>query len=231
MDSEVDSSVTNELQSLSISNDTVYLSNSGGFVKLPSTDGSETKVTSGYGIILSGTGTTASPYKISTPLPVVLVHYIGESFQGGIIFWLDNTKEHGLIVDTAIQKTVTQWYNGTYRFTGTTGDGLYAGSMNTAMIIATQMADNQTGNFAAKICANYSVTMSGVTYGDWYLPSKYELNLLYQQKNVVGGFASGYYWSSTEYNNSDVWIMHLYTGHQNQGGKNYAGYMCAIRAF
>jgi len=89
-----------------------------------------------------------------------------------------------------------QWYNGTYRYTSTTGDGLYAGSMNTSMIVATQMADNQTGNFAAKVCADYSVTVDGVTYGDWYLPSKYELNLLYVQKTAVGGFESAYYWSS-----------------------------------
>ena len=98
LDSEVDSSVTNELQSLSISNDTVYLSNNGGFVKLPPADGSETKLTSGYGIILSGAGTTASPYNISTPFPVVIIPpAIGDSYQGGIIFWLDNTGEHGLI--------------------------------------------------------------------------------------------------------------------------------------
>lgn len=38
LDFEVDSSVTNELQQLSISNDTIYLSN-GGFVKLPSNNG------------------------------------------------------------------------------------------------------------------------------------------------------------------------------------------------
>ena len=35
LDSEVDGSITNELQTLSISHDTIYLSNNGGFVKLP----------------------------------------------------------------------------------------------------------------------------------------------------------------------------------------------------
>jgi len=37
LDAEVDGSVTNEIQALSISNDTIYLSN-GGFVKLPAAD-------------------------------------------------------------------------------------------------------------------------------------------------------------------------------------------------
>ena len=54
--------------------------------------------------------------------------------------------------------------------------------MNTAIAIATQMADDESGNFAAKVCADYSVTVGGVTYGDWYLPSQYELNLLFLQR-------------------------------------------------
>ena len=50
------------------------------------------------------------------------------------------------------------------------------------------MSDNQNGNFAAKVCADYSIAAGGVTYGDLYLPSKYELNLLFLQHSVVGGF-------------------------------------------
>jgi hypothetical protein len=156
---------------------------------------------------------------------------IGQSYQGGIIFWLDDTGQHGLIAATADQSTSIQWYNGTNRYTCTTGDGLYAGAMNTAMIIATQMADNQTGNFAAKVCADYSVTVSGVTYGDWYLPSKYELNLLYAQKTAVGGFASASYWSSTEDGNDYAWGQYFDGGYQYGSGKNFKYYVRAIRAF
>ena len=123
---------------------------------------------------------------------------IGKSYGGGIIFWLDASGQHGLIADTADQSPGIQWYNGTYFNTGATGDGLYAGKMNTAIIIATQMADNESGNFAAKVCADYEVTVDDVTYGDWYLPSIYELNLLLNQKDAVGGFESALYWSSNE---------------------------------
>jgi len=189
-------------------------------------DGSETKVTAGTNVTVTGAGTTASPYVVNTTDTLA----IGDSYQGGIIFWLDTTGQHGLIAATADQNT-GKWYNGTYRYTGTNGDGLYAGKMNTAMIIATQMADNQTGNFAAKVCADYSVTVGGVTYGDWYLPSKYELNLLYLQKTVVGGFANYFYWSSSEYDNGNAWIKYFTNGYQTNYGKNYTLYVRAVRAF
>jgi len=156
---------------------------------------------------------------------------IGDSYQGGIIFWLDATGQHGLIAATADQNTGIQWYNGTDRNTGTAGDGLYAGAMNTAMIVATQMADNQSGSFAAKVCADYSVTVGGVTYGDWYLPSNYELNLLYLQRIAVGGFASAAYWSSTESNATLAFSFHFSLGYAFYNSKNATVSVRAVRAF
>jgi hypothetical protein len=103
--------------------------------------------------------------------------------------------------------------------------------MNTAMIVATQMADNQSGSFAAKVCADYSVTVGGVTYGDWYLPSKYELNLLYLQKNAVGGFAGADYWSSTEGNGGNAWRQYFGDGFQNVNNKVNSNRVRAVRAF
>ena len=159
-------------------------------------NGSETIVTAGTNITVTGTGTTASPYVVNATGATAL--FIGQSYQGGIIFWLDATGQHGLIAATADHSAAIQWWNGTNRSTGSTGDGLYAGEMNTAMIVAAQMTDNQAGNFAAKVCANYSVIDGGVLYGDWYLPSEYELNLLFLQKDMVGGFVGDWYWSSKE---------------------------------
>lgn len=193
-------------------------------------DGSETKVTAGTNVTVTGTGTTASPYVVNATSGGSTLA-IGDSYQGGIIFWLDATGQHGLIAATADQNTGIQWFNGTYRYTGTAGNGLYAGAMNTAMIVATQMADNQSGSFAAKVCADYSVTVGRVTYGDWYLPSKYELNLLYLQKIAVGGFASAYYWSSTESNNDNAWIQYFDNGFQSASNKSFTYRVRAVRAF
>ncbi|MEI8049387.1 MAG: DUF1566 domain-containing protein, partial [Bacteroidota bacterium] len=186
-------------------------------------------------VISIAAATTSSAGSMSaadkTKLDGIPILSIGQSYQGGIIFWLDATGQHGLIAATTDQSTGIQWYNGTYRYTGTTSDGLYAGEMNTTLIIATQMADNQTGNFAAKVCADYSVTVSGVTYGDWYLPSKYELNLLYAQKTAVGGFTDVSYWSSTESSNGLAWGHDFDSGGPGTINKNVTDKVRAIRAF
>jgi hypothetical protein len=163
-------------------------------------------------------------------------HAIGDSYGGGIVFYVHDGGRHGLIAATADYNSggTILWHNGTGKITGTSGDGLYAGAMNTAMIVAQQMADNQTGNFAAKVCADYSVTIDGVTYGDWYLPSKWELWFLHQQRNVVGGFITGNdfsYWSSTEY---DAWTGYgqdFISGNPNPYGKGQGMRVRAIRAF
>jgi hypothetical protein len=162
------------------------------------------------------------------------VHTIGESYGGGIVFYVYDNGQHGLIAATADQGNDITWYNGADRVTGTTGDGVNAGAMNTAMIVATQMGDNQNGNFAAKVCADYSVTVGGVNYGDWYLPSLNELNLLYFQQSVVGGFMQGYledYWSSNEINSHQAWARNFSDGTIWQTGKNSHNNVRAIRAF
>ena len=184
-------------------------------------------VTPGY---YYNSGSTGSPVWARLANTTALA--IGDSYQGGKIFWLDATGQHGLIAATADQNTGIQWDNDLEaRFIGASGDGLYAGEMNTAMIISTQMASNQFEEFAAKVCADYSVTDDGVTYGDWYLPSKYELDLLYQQKTTVGGFDNSLYWSSTEKPPSSSWDQDFTTGTQSYSSQNELYRVRAVRAF
>ena len=119
---------------------------------------------------------------------------------------------------------MVQW---SYTTTGATLDAVYAGMSNTNKIIANQGA----GSYAAQLCADYSVTVNNEYYDDWYLPSKYELNLLYLQKTAVGGFATAYYWSSTEYDNVGAWVQAFDNGVHGIYSKNYPSYVRAIRAF
>jgi hypothetical protein len=156
-------------------------------------------------------------------------HHIGEKYGGGIVFYVYDGGLHGLIAAVADQSTGIQWYNGIYKLTGATGYGVGAGAVNTAMIVAAQINDTPGGNFAAKVCADYSVKgADGVTYGDWYLPSKAELNLLYQQKDVVGGFANTPYWSSTEEDSDTAWAQ-IFAPETNGGQGNDNKYATDVR--
>jgi hypothetical protein len=106
--------------------------------------------------------------------------------------------------------TGIQWYNGTYTVTGATSTT--DGETNTAAIVANQGA----GAYAAYICD----TLTAFGYSDWYLPSKDELNAMYLQKDVIGGFTTDYYWSSAEGNNSYAWCQYFYSGYQNYYNKS-----------
>ena len=159
------------------------------------------------------------------------VHFIGESYGGGIVFYVYDNGQHGLIAATTDQSTGIRWFGGSYTHTGARADGIGAGLKNTAIIIANQ-GPVDGGVFAATVCNEYSVTVAGVTYGDWYLPSKHELNLLYLQKTVVGGFASWKYWSSSEFDSEYAWNQYFVNGSQDTNvGKNNAFYIRPVRAF
>ena len=157
-------------------------------------------------------------------------HYVGESYNGGIVFYIYENGQHGLIAALSDQSTGIRWYGGSLLSTRARQDGPGAGLNNTTVIISNQGAVD--GNpFAATVCNEYSVTVGSVKFGDWYLPSKGELNLLYLQKAVIGGFADDNYWSSTEQSYPFVWRQNFSDGDQNYDYKSYSYHVRAIRAF
>ena len=159
------------------------------------------------------------------------VHYIGESYGGGIVFYIYDNGQHGLIAATADQSAVgVRWFGGTNTNTRARADGVGAGLKNTTIIIANQ-GSVDGAPFAATVCNEYTVTVGGVTYGDWYLPSKYEINLLYLQKAVVGGFSNNLYWTSSEVNDSVAWYDNFENGGQNLDFKNATHRVRAVRSF
>ena len=143
-------------------------------------------------LVSANTDVAANTAKVS-----VTTHAIGESYGGGIVFFVYDGGQHGLIAATSDQSEGIRWYGGSNTITRARADGIGAGLKNTAIIIANQgQVDGDA--FAATVCNEYSVTVDGVTYGDWYLPSKYELNLLYMERVAVGNFTNNSYWSSKE---------------------------------
>ncbi len=185
--------------------------------------------TAGSGINVTGAGTAASPYVVSTTSPCGLA--IGQTYQGGIIFYLDASGCHGLISAPTNQSTGIQWYNGSHTNTTAFASCVGCGDGNTSMIVFNQGA----GSYAAKLCYDLSI---GV-YSDWYLPSKYELNLMFLnigQGNAlglgnVGGFTGDYYWCSTEAFQLNSWSQDFGNGLQQTNNKYDTYYVRAIRAF
>ena len=96
-------------------------------------------------------------------------------------------------------------------------------SIDTANIIT----DCSTVGIAARLC--YNSGLNG--YNDWFLPSQDELNLLYLQKDIIGGFKGSYYWSSTQKDNNEAWEQNFITGQIYNYGKYDPVSVRAIRAF
>jgi len=68
-------------------------------------------------------------------------------------------------------------------------------------------------------------------YSDWYLPSEDELHKLYLNKEVIGGFTNGLYWSSTEYSDYYAFYWSFHYDSTDYTNKPNPLYVRAIRAF
>jgi hypothetical protein len=133
---------------------------------------------------------------------------VGDFTEGGIVFFVDATGVHGLVCATSDESPMLGWNSGTNVRTRALGDGVYAGEMNTTLIIAVQAVSSDNGSdYAAYICSIKEVIGNGITYGDWYLPSFFELDLICQNKAIISaasvahggtGLQDEAYWSSTE---------------------------------
>ena len=165
-------------------------------------------------------------------------HYIGELFGGGIVFWVDNTGEHGLIVSLVDLSASWDWSNITGTQIGPTAESTWNGQGNSAAIMG------QTGhaNSAAKLCDDYSNVDYGTgIYSDWYLPAIDQLCLIYHaryilNKNIEGVTGANilgdvYYWSSTEYGIGSAWYYFFGYGRTASGFKYAYNWVRAVRAF
>jgi hypothetical protein len=168
---------------------------------------------------------------------------IGNFVNGGIVFWVDETTQHGLVCEKGVAPMNIAWAPPPSYTTCTraNGDGPLAGEMNTVIIIAVHAAlSNDGSGYAARYCNELQVTEGGITYGDWYLPSAEELNLLYQNKSVInatalahGGtaFQNHIYWSSTEDSSTNANCKYFVNGINCSDSKNSMHFVRPVRRF
>ncbi|MFA6468912.1 MAG: hypothetical protein WCW35_08430 [Bacteroidota bacterium] len=157
--------------------------------------------------------------KISEIDTITFGYSVGDTALGGVVVYVDATGWHGLVAaqtdETIGEIVVMPWsLNYNYNALNASPDGLYSGYNNTNNIV---FYNQQSGIYAAYYC--YLKTSGG--YTDWYLPSKYELNLLFVNRAVIGGFSpTGHYWSSTswpEWPESKSWAQFFYDGGYGNG--------------
>lgn len=177
-------------------------------------------------------------------LPLI-THKIGDIVEGGVVFWVDKTQQHGLVASLD-DLNLMEWRNGEAgdRMVNAEGRGLGAGKTNTHQIIAEQTPDDQEGQFAALATTTYqaladgspcpaTLTAESTCYSGWYLPSLYELVLLHAnlKANGLGSLKDAIYWSSTEASVTEAWLMNFSTGEPLVGEKSTPALVRAIHTF
>jgi hypothetical protein len=187
-------------------------------------DGSETKVTAGTNVTVTGAGTTASPYVINSTAGGSGTHYLGEEYLEGIIYYLytgSDGQQHGLVVSKT-EKTSATWSGSTLVGADRTEDGAF--NMNLM----------PTGAGTAR-------TWVETLGAGWYLPSIDELSILWHNRYHVNKTAravsstllstAAYYWSSTEYIASGAFGFYFFNGITGSYFKANTYSVRAVRAF
>lgn len=170
---------------------------------------------------------------------------------GGLIFFVDTEGEYSefdyLEAAPADAATATNWSTTATKcgtsvtsscqtsFISDAGNALNylatgQGKIATALIIARH---DEGGVSRSSYAAGIANTYYTANASDWWLPSKNELNLMYTNLKLagLGGFANDYYWSSSEFNASNVWGQAFNSGGQANLGKILTTYVRPIRGF
>jgi hypothetical protein len=161
---------------------------------------------------------------------------------GGWVFYdAGSTQSWGRYLEAAPESTEWDEDWGDYG-TEIGGDaqltGIGDGKAATDAIVSHMESESITGT-PAQLCDNHEPEYDGTIYDDWFLPSKGELNAIWENivddgdgnNSGVGGFAEERYWSSSEDNGFYAWNQNFSNGYQGNPNKSYSYRVRAVRAF
>jgi hypothetical protein len=171
-----------------------------------------------------------------------------EGPAGGLIFYdAGSTQSWGRYLEAA--PASTEWPSKQWgkheTLVGGTGTAIGTGKNNTDLIVTVLNAEPADSDRAAQLAD----ALSHNDFEDWFLPSKDELYemcwVLHSRRRVgdetednpvygtnrVGGFASEYYWSSSEGSSTNAWYQYFLFGYQHDNLKYAIVRVRAVRAF
>ena len=163
---------------------------------------------------------------------------LGNYALGGIIFYIDETLEHGYIV-TLNDSESGEWGCADGEISDANGSILGTGYTNTAAILAAGCQPSGISTVIAAYSAN-TVVAGDTSIYEWYLPSIDELELLYQEREwiddsltVYNGsrFGNTTYWSSTQDSADKAKSVSFGNGLTKSSYKVSVNEVRAIRAF
>tara|TARA_R110001606_G_scaffold107625_2_gene232391 strand:- start:41299 stop:50172 length:8874 start_codon:yes stop_codon:yes gene_type:complete len=185
--------------------------------------------------VLAADGSTTRDWTVTvTAVPALT---IGQSYQGGKVIYEDPSGNWGLIAaesDAPNGSYGTSWgqdYSSYYNqdLIGGTLSGIGTGSYNTQI-----MLDYAAGNPEWNTGAATSATATQNGYPDWYLPSKDELQLIYNNRSFFDAFSTTSYvgyWSSTEASGGFAYSFNFDDGYSSSDFKDDYAHIRSVRTF
>jgi len=171
--------------------------------------------------------------QLEDSIEVSNAYHIGDLAEGGIIFYVDETGQHGLVATQEDLEGTYEW--GCYAEYVDGADSKWIGSgLQNTMDITNQGCETEVGGITAAQAA-LDAEING--YSDWYLPSIGELYQMYitigqgSENGNIGGFSNNWYWSSSEANNNYAWHVKVSNGDTGIYYKSNTGRVRLIRAF
>ena len=131
---------------------------------------------------------------------------VGDYVEGGVVFFVDSTGQHGLV---AAQYDIGKYPWGCFEtdIIGANEISIGSGSSNTLSIVENCLQPS----IAASVCLDYD----SAGYTNWFLPSRDELLLMYNnigldsQNLLINNFTSGWHWSSSQVNSGYAIVVNF----------------------